>query len=103
MKLAKFTPGPWKVDVTKITSDSLIICSMQNYNPKTDEKHFFSEMGQANAKLIAAAPDMYAVLDETSNRLAYLMDLYELPEEAVSMLRGEIDNIMATMKKATEL
>jgi len=39
------------------------------------------------------------VIDETANRLAYCIDLYEMPEEAVAMIRGEIDHLNEVLSK----
>lgn len=92
----KHTPGEWilKPDNSIQCGAALIaqICSANNNDIEAT----------ANAKLIAMSPKMYETLDETSNRIALLIDLFEIPEEAVAMLRGEIDNILETIKKATE-
>lgn len=40
------------------------------------------------------------VIDEASNRIAYCIDLWEMPEEAVAMLHGEIDAMQEAMKAA---
>ena len=61
--MSDHTPGPWKADITmfdaRVVTDenpknNLVICVMPGWMPKfSDEEH-------ANARLIAAAPDLYA-------------------------------------------
>lgn len=64
---AKFTPGPWATTtrqgswdwvVYQVTDPNIEIC--QPFHDDTEE----NEIGEANARLIAAAPDMLAALRE---------------------------------------
>ena len=110
----KFTPGPWLL----LTSADYGIPAVKGFDPK-DGKRFeicecwgedndvsTTEMSRANAALIAAAPDMYAVLKELiecedvsiyssaieSNVAGHFFDLEEWADRAVVALakaRGE--------------
>ena len=56
--MSKHTPGPWKVDGTYIyeVEQDKIIAEVETYN--NDELPY-----QANARLMAAAPEMFECLD----------------------------------------
>lgn len=84
--------------------DELMIRVKYDDNENRDLCSFAcDETGESKqwAKRMVAAPEMYQQLDESSNRIAYCIDLYHLPEEAVAMLRGEIDQMLSVMGKAT--
>lgn len=109
MENNKHTPGTWFVsnfgdnDIT-ITSndrDTTHVCRI-NESMASSQFNHVREEAEANGKLIAAAPTMLETIDETANRIAYCIDLYHIPEEAVAMLRGEIDNLNAAINKATK-
>ncbi len=102
MSESKFTPGPWieagpSSDGITIRVDSVVtdrfddpgdlgddICIMPDYN---DE-----ETNVANASLIAAAPDMYAVLKDLEESVDYWSE-YDVPI-------GIVDRIKAALAKA---
>ena len=64
MKEAKFTPGPWRVDELFCADiqapDGLDVATCC---PWTLNRHTYGEEAEANANLIAAAPDMYEALE----------------------------------------
>ena len=76
MSELKHTPGPWEYNgVTYITAGKEII--VDNIKP-------FSKHGIANAKLIAAAPDMYKAIQYAITALADtggMIDAGELIED----------------------
>lgn len=89
----KHTPGPWEVGeanhtlqyeigVRAVDEDGFVICDITNdgYGPEENE---------ANAKLIAAAPEMLEFLMETVSVLS--------PE-----FKSLADRIESVIKKATE-
>jgi len=57
----KFTPGPWDVD--KHCGQNQVHDSNCNFVACTYSGHFTAEQNTINAHLIAAAPDMYDVID----------------------------------------
>jgi hypothetical protein len=72
---AGHTPGPWGIETTE---GSLWVGPMRASGAKVDEivvhlehgalyRHQYSERAAANAKLIAAAPDMLAALEAFAN------------------------------------
>lgn len=86
MSTKKFTPGPWKAFISDVlhTADvyanDKIICSVSS------QKSFASfpdKVSEANARLIAAAPDLYEKLELLLRRIeskqyAQLLDDNEL-------------------------
>jgi hypothetical protein len=78
MSKPEFTPGPWRVeksgdgDLPYVTGDCAIsgdICDLyhtgKNQMPKhfgDDTKHYAKHNAEANARLIAAAPELYEML-----------------------------------------
>ena len=97
--MSKHTPGPWDTDVQehdepymnitirakhrrKICSIDIDDAPVQDYNAEQ----------RANARLIAAAPDMFEAIEETlqsaiKNRMH---DSIEITSDAVEMLRAAI-------------
>jgi hypothetical protein len=82
----RFTPGPWMTEGNdiggwQIWHDSLCICQ------RSDWPHY-AERSAANARLIAAAPDLYEALDDA------VVLLPDCPERdaaraALALARGE--------------
>lgn len=60
MSTTKHTPGPWRVHGELINSDSREIAVIENYSSKRDG---------ANARLIAAAPELLEALIEATEVL----------------------------------
>lgn len=91
MSDTKFTPAPWHTSKPKgehrsfVMADSLRVATVAFNRGKCNVK--------ANAKLIAAAPEMYAQLAELRDSMAFLKgDDYELVVQADKVLakaRGE--------------
>lgn len=94
----KFTPGPWKVSLTDDTvvmdkDANAVAVAVGDY-----DTHY--EVTEANARLIAAAPDLYEALqmlhDETADyiRLNHLGDPHhnqsmQLARAALKLAKGE--------------
>ena len=49
-------------------------------------------------KLLDSNRELLETLDEAGNRIAYCIDLWQLPDEAVAMLKGEMDAINKAIK-----
>jgi hypothetical protein len=83
----KHTPGPWKIgnDETSVSSSDDFVCDCRS--------NFDGNLDFANARLIAAAPDLLAVLQELEESSSYWSD-YDVPV-------GIVDRIKAAIRKAT--
>lgn len=85
--LNKHTPGPW-------TKSGSVIRSIASSERKVAEVRVIDDEGQANANLIAAAPDLLEAL-ETIKRRMYeprkfmLEDLEALIDQAIAKARGQ--------------
>lgn len=93
----KFTPGPWKMAANSVqtainTEDNEKHIAMVNYNQRymTENEHY------ANATLIAAAPELYNVLQEAvdeeeaynSGKRVYAL-WFEKAKAVLAKARGE--------------
>lgn len=87
--MSKHTPGPW--DIYFNSQDDLIVRKMF---PDGQESHQIARChsGAYNAFLIAAAPDLLAVLEELQESAAYWSE-YDVPI-------GIVDRINAAIAKA---
>ena len=102
MNKPNFTPGPWSVEFTKTRNwigqlkengkcDSIVVSiSTDGFHDKA------KEVADANAKLIAAAPDMYEALEACNEAMAYMSE-YDIPltlpdqvKAALAKARGEL-------------
>lgn len=87
----KWTPGPWQVIDT--VSDDLYVVIPRGENFQSIARVFHNaqkvdEARQANANLIAAAPDLYKALEELAN--AYVGEKgWEDAYAALAKARGE--------------
>jgi len=83
MSEQKFTPGPWKVD----EAEGLPIAVIEN----NEDGNGICEVGistdpetVANARLIAAAPEMYELLK-------YMLEMDFIPKETIRILLTKIE------------
>lgn len=63
----KHTPGPWEIDceyVQQVGQTSLAICNVMNMDVGGDTGWYSGPVTQANKHLIAAAPTMYAFIEQ---------------------------------------
>ncbi len=83
---AGFTPGPWLVDNGGIRArDAYLVKAVFN---GTDS--YFSPEAEANARLIAAAPDLYKALAGWMGRKPQdIASLMVASENALAKARGE--------------
>jgi len=75
--MSKFTPGPWGIEKSSVITEELEICDISYCDKNGSGKWIFGELSQANARLIAAAPEMYAALGRESERPAKARDMME--------------------------
>ena len=92
----KFTPGPWTANESEsVLGGNMLYISQEEGAPYTE---YYSDVCQthegedldvqkANARLIAAAPDMYALLDEFSTLVMPTAgELYKMCDKATALL-----------------
>jgi hypothetical protein len=96
----KFTPGPWLhqgddedaggLPVILIESVESAICEVRANDEGADEDDYvLGEQTNANAHLIAAAPDMYAALEMIADRTSASDDCFLIAMAAMRLARGE--------------
>lgn len=84
----KHTPGKWHID----TADSTLICGADGYQTcSTGYSHRPDDEAEANARLIAAAPELLECLQETLS----------LVERLAPYVTDTIKNSRAAIAKAT--
>jgi hypothetical protein len=81
------TPGPWKVRddsriVPPLNATQLPICKMGSLRNKQEQ--------EANARLIAAAPDMLATIKDLAGRLQLGIDVGLIGDEAAKAVDAAI-------------
>ena len=75
---AKHTPGPWHADIEEYPYRREIIITTENYDPDTCEGERIgrvfddTNIGIANARLIAAAPAMKETLEYLAGKIAHI-------------------------------
>jgi hypothetical protein len=93
----KFTPGEWKVNEKTMECGNLYRYGFEVVSPdvrkrvcysETDEQKNVEQM-QANAALIAAAPEMYRMLEQLHGALAAVPVLQVEIEKVLKKARGE--------------
>ena len=87
--MAKFTPGPWIIDehLDIRNKRSHVIAQVSHMPGKIGGKDVFNPKSMANARLIAAAPEMYAILKWLSESV----DLYAV-QDCLARIDGETTN-----------
>ena len=72
MSVAKFTPGPWVAHYGEIVSENGWVVATVHGPDRRDrgkERAAMLEYTDANARLIAAAPEMYELLRRSARQL----------------------------------
>ena len=64
MSESKFTPGPWAPRGNEVYADGRRVADCDSHAP-----YYIDPIDMANARLIAAAPDLYAVCEEMAELL----------------------------------
>jgi hypothetical protein len=97
-KYTQHTPGPWIIDsIGQVTDRSgrIIVVTVSGHNipnpayPK-GSFHYLAEDdgGEANARLIAAAPDLLDALEIIASGNTYPDDMVEIAREAIAKAEG---------------
>lgn len=104
-----FTPGPWKVESDPCAYDTLTTVTGGGSDRVLNlTRELIVEVGgyagyetaEANAALIAAAPEMYDEIETTIELLQLVIDTYSLPEAVKKGLKERIETGKNTLKKA---
>lgn len=92
--MSAFTPGPWWIDPrcsTHVVAPSRPICSAGGYVTNSVRSDVLAAENDANARLIAASPTMYAAL----------LDVIEHMDWSTPQGKAVYDNARAAIAKAT--
>ncbi|WP_409287911.1 hypothetical protein [Pseudomonas aeruginosa] len=83
MSKQSYTPGPWEQRNNRVFSGGKCICSNVNAaSPTTQNIAEDVAMSIANAKLIAAAPDMLEALQVCIQQITALCSADDVPDQA---------------------
>lgn len=99
----KSTPGPWRIEnhldnVGPYSSARLEIWSNNRHIGNINEHVDDIKIDEANAALIAAAPEMLEALENALESLKYSVMVLQAPEK--STMRETITEIESVLKKA---
>ena len=96
--MSKHTPGPWVIDGYEVSPKSnmdLAICSVMPMDWNGGRgRHIRGDETQANANLIAAAPDLLETLETIKRRLYeprqfFLQEVEAMIDIAIARAKGE--------------
>ncbi len=82
--MSEFTPGPWMIDRFKgqppylIANETEVVCLLGNHERLKDDKR------EANARLIAAAPDLLAACIEAEQKFRVETETYKMLVAAIA-------------------
>lgn len=102
MTNTKFTPGPWKAERIESSTKPIGLVYMRIYAKDGSlafagvykDKKVTKTTAEANAHLIAAAPDLYAALSEAKLQIEYLHEKFAETGSGNNML-AKIDAALA--------
>lgn len=85
MRMEQFTPGPWRTTGVNVRAGDALICYATNHhaNAQTPEPEKL-----ANARLIAAAPDLLLALERLAHPMADEEDL-SFARDCIANARGK--------------
>ncbi|HBO3905362.1 TPA: hypothetical protein L4T53_004515 [Pseudomonas aeruginosa] len=87
MSKQSYTPGPWEQRNNRVFSGGKCICSNVNAaSPTTQNIAEDVAMSIANAKLIAAAPDMLEALQVCIQQITALCSADDVPDQALAAI-----------------
>lgn len=98
--MSKHTPGPWTVNAyNEIESGAVRICSV---DIEETNAGLNGGEGQANARLIAAAPDLLEELRAVEQHLHAYVEAIEEGGGSASKSSERLASVRAAIAKATE-
>jgi hypothetical protein len=98
MSIAQFTPGPWFEDATVVSAGDQDICYMGEPAQWSGDCFHALANYKANARLIAAAPDLYQALSvsrkvlesaQAAVKVAGLRDTIALADAVLAKVEGK--------------
>lgn len=103
MSETKWTAGPWLAsedgaEVCPASGEKSFVEFCLIHGPWTDHDWYGAEEAKANAHLIAAAPELYSVLEAVATRLD--LERRERGPDAVFPAAAMVDIALATLAKA---
>jgi hypothetical protein len=86
--VAQFTPGPW--EMPGLDGDEYVICTDKAKGKRRTVAHAYSD---ANARLIAAAPDMLSALEMIASLAGgqlpdYARSIHDIARAAIAKAEG---------------
>ena len=84
MSETKFTPGPWAPEGPNVYVSNYELASCHDRCEQGDPRR-----AEANARLIAAAPDLYITLDVLNRNGGLGSKIHEEIERVLAQARGE--------------
>ena len=96
--MKQHTPGPWAISDNMRGIDNLLVAGVTS-NAEPIANCGIGKTGKANARLIAAAPDLLACLIDAVRSLEFAAPIIEAPEN--SAYRETIADARAAIAKAT--
>jgi hypothetical protein len=109
MAEAKHTPGPWissKFGFQVLTGDSWnTICELKGPAEWEDkrgsyEQEYAGEIQQANARLIAAAPDLLEAIKRQADNMAFVLNHMTMPDHYYERFMEELELVRDAISKA---
>lgn len=97
--MGKNTPGPWKLDASTLTVTTPD--AVEARIAEIDGDNCDWEQAEADARLIAAAPDMLEALEEARTQVAILQDRLGIRDTGAGTL-SIIDAALAKAKGGSE-
>lgn len=100
---ARWTPGPWRVSSLVPWyiipgDDAMPVCSLAEFNEDGIVEHIFPDddvaQAKANARLIAAAPELAEALRDIKTTLALMAPG---PEEVLNQIHARAESILAKL------
>jgi uncharacterized protein YbjT (DUF2867 family) len=96
MTISKHTPGPWKIGETFSDGDIQIlipnemgtVCMVHNHAAIASDPDFMEEQAQANARLIAAAPELLELVKHVAGLSTVDASLAEWAERLIAKAEG---------------
>lgn len=101
--MSKHTPGPWRIKKQKNGRDFEVIGADGFFIFETDVAMFDGEMEEANARLIAAAPDMLEALEAAARVMSHIRDAAiadPLKYVPISAYKEGYNKVRAAIRKA---
>ena len=97
--MTKHTPGPWQIGDVAPDRTEFDACVRRDGWEVAYIKAFSPELAMANARLIAAAPELLAGLITAVSNLEWAATMLEVPE--FSSFREDIESARNVIAKAT--